>query len=103
MRRYPGVRLDNRRQPFGNWGHSWDVRPLTRRGHPLRVNDMSVVRGTALSNYPSLVAELGGDPAGLLRAAGIRGGDVGNYDAFIPLRAAIEATESAARGTTPPA
>ena len=58
---------------------------------------MSVVRGTALSNYPSLVTELGGDPAGLLRAAGVRERDVGNYDAFIPFRAAIRAMESAAR------
>jgi AraC-like DNA-binding protein len=63
---------------------------------------MSVVRGTALSNYPSLVAELGGDPAALLRAAGIRQRDAGNYDAFIPYRAAIQAIESAARTTHAP-
>jgi len=60
---------------------------------------MSVVRGTSLSNYPSLVAELGGDPASLLRAAGIRVSDIGNYDAFIPYRAAIQAIESAAHAT----
>ena len=63
---------------------------------------MSVVRGTALSNYPSLVTELGGDPAGLLRAAGIRDRDAGNYDAFIPYRAAIQAIESAAQTTDTP-
>ena len=63
---------------------------------------MSVVRGTALSNYPSLVAELGGDPAGLLRTAGIRARDVGNYDAFIPYRAMIQAIESAAQTTNTP-
>jgi AraC-like DNA-binding protein len=63
------------------------------------VNDMSVVRGTALSNYPSLVAELCGDPAALLHAAGIRKRDAGNYDAFIPYRAAIRAIESAAETT----
>jgi AraC-like DNA-binding protein len=63
---------------------------------------MSVVRGTALSNYSSLVTELGGDPAGLLRAAGIRDRDAGNYDAFIPYRAAIRAIESAARTTDTP-
>ncbi|MCV7077092.1 AraC family transcriptional regulator [Mycobacterium szulgai] len=63
---------------------------------------MSVVRGTALSNYPSLVAELGGDPAALLRAAGIREQDVGNYDAFVPFRAAIRAAESAAAATATP-
>jgi AraC-like DNA-binding protein len=63
---------------------------------------MSVVRGTALSNYPSLVAELGGDPAGLLRVAGIRDKDAGNYDAFISYRAAIHAIESAAQSTDTP-
>jgi AraC-like DNA-binding protein len=63
---------------------------------------MSVVRGTALSNYQGLVAELGGDPAGLLRAAGIRDRDAGNHDAFIPYRAAIRAIESAAQTTDTP-
>jgi AraC-like DNA-binding protein len=63
---------------------------------------MSVVRGTALSNYPSLVTELGGDPAGLLRSARVREQDVGNYDAFISFRAAIRAMESAAEATATP-
>ena len=63
---------------------------------------MSVVRGTALSNYPSLVTELGGDPAGLLLAAGVRDTDVGNYDAFVPIRATIRAIESAAEATATP-
>jgi AraC-like DNA-binding protein len=63
---------------------------------------MSVVRGSALSNYQGLVAELGGDPAGLLRAAGIRDRDAGNHDAFIPYRAAIRAIESAAQATDTP-
>jgi AraC-like DNA-binding protein len=63
---------------------------------------MSVVRGSALSNYQGLVAELGGDPAGLLRAAGIRDRDAGNHDAFIPYRAAIRAIESAAQTTGTP-
>jgi AraC-like DNA-binding protein len=63
---------------------------------------MSVVRGAALSNYPSLVAELGGDPDGLLHATGIRSQDAGNYDAFIPYRAAIQAIESAAQTTDTP-
>lgn len=60
---------------------------------------MSVVRGTALSNYPRLVAELGGDPVALLRATGIREQDVGDYDAFIPIRAIIRALETAAEAT----
>ena len=63
---------------------------------------MSVVRGTGMSGYLGLVAELGGDPDSLLRAAHIRRRDVGNYDAFIPLRAAIQATESAAEVTATP-
>ena len=63
---------------------------------------MSVVRGTGMSNYPSPVAELAGDPAILLRAAGIRRHDVGNYEAFIPFRAAIQVIESAAEATATP-
>ncbi|MDH6245856.1 AraC family transcriptional regulator [Mycobacterium sp. OTB74] len=60
---------------------------------------MSLVRGTALSNYPSLVKTLGADPAPLLRKAGIRPQDIGQYDVFISLRAAIDAVESAAEAT----
>ena len=60
---------------------------------------MSVVRGTALSNYPRLVQELGGDPVELLRAAGIRPQDIDEYDVFIPFRGVIAAVESAAIAT----
>jgi AraC-like DNA-binding protein len=63
---------------------------------------MSLVRGTALSNYPGLVKELGADPAPLLRKAGIRARDIGLYDVFIPLQSAIEAVESAAEVTDTP-
>lgn len=63
---------------------------------------MSVVRGTALSGYPRLVAELGGDPAGLLRAAGIRPHDVGEHEVFLPYRSLIVAVESAAAATSTP-
>ncbi|WP_156689184.1 AraC family transcriptional regulator [Mycobacterium sp. Marseille-P9652] len=63
---------------------------------------MSVVRGTALSGYSDLVAELGGDPVALLRAAGVRERDVGNYDAFISYRATVAAIESAAHVTGTP-
>jgi len=61
---------------------------------------MSVVRGTSLSNYARLVTELGGDPLELLRAAGIRPGDVGEHDVFLPYRAVITAMESAAAATS---
>src|SRR5262245_24289476 len=63
---------------------------------------MSVVRGTALSNYPRLVHELGGDPVELLRDAGVRPEDVGKYDVFIALRRASAAIESAAIATATP-
>jgi AraC-like DNA-binding protein len=65
----------------------------------LTFEDTSVVRGTALSNYPRLVQELGGDPAELLRAAGIRPQDIDEYDVFIPFRGVITAVESAAIAT----
>ena len=61
-----------------------------------------MVRGTGLSGYQSLVTELGGDPGGLLRAAGVRERDVGNYDAFIPVGALVRAMESAAEATATP-
>jgi len=60
---------------------------------------MSVVRGTSLSGYPRLVAELGGDPVGLLRAAGIRPQDVGEHEVFLPYRSLIVAVETAAAAT----
>ncbi len=61
-----------------------------------------MIRGTALSNYPGLVAELGGDPAALLRAAGIRPRDIGEQDVFVSLRSAVQAVESAAAATGTP-
>ncbi|HEY5857979.1 MAG TPA: AraC family transcriptional regulator [Aldersonia sp.] len=63
---------------------------------------MSVVRGTSLTGYPGLVAELGGDPDALLRAAGVRPADVGRFDAFLTYRALIHAVESAAHVTATP-
>jgi AraC-like DNA-binding protein len=63
---------------------------------------MSVVRGTALSGYSRLVAELGGDPVGLLRAAGIRPQDVGEHEVFLPYRNLIVAVETAATSTATP-
>ncbi len=63
---------------------------------------MSVVRGTALASYPGLVTELGGDPARLLRAAGIRPSDVEKYEVFIPFRGVLQAVESAAASTATP-
>ncbi len=64
--------------------------------------DVSVVRGTALSGYPRLVAELGGDSNELLRAAGIRPEDVGEHEIFLPYRSLIVAIETAATATATP-
>lgn len=63
---------------------------------------MSIVRGTALSGYPRLVTELGGDPVELLRAAGIRLQDVGDHEIFLPYRSIIVAVETAAAATSTP-
>lgn len=63
---------------------------------------MSVVRGTALSGYPELVTELGGDPAALLAAAGVPAGAVGTHEVFVPYRAVILAVETAAGATACP-
>ncbi len=61
-----------------------------------------MVRGTSLSGYPELVSELGGDPGRLLRAAGIRQADVGEYEVFIPFLSVMRAIESAAADTAAP-
>jgi AraC-like DNA-binding protein len=63
---------------------------------------MSVVRGTSLSGYPQLVTEVGGDPTALLRAAHIRRQEVGNYYAFIPVRAVVQVIENSAEATGTP-
>jgi AraC-like DNA-binding protein len=63
---------------------------------------MSVVRGTSLSNYPRLVAELGGDPVALLATAGIDLDAVGRHDVFVPLPRVVTALEAAADGTGTP-
>jgi hypothetical protein len=60
---------------------------------------VSVIRATSLSGYPRLVADLGGDPAELLRAVGVRPQDVGKHDVFLPYRSVIVAIESAAAAT----
>ena len=63
---------------------------------------MSVVRGTSLSNYPRLVAELGGDPVALLATAGIGLNAVGRHDVFVPLPRVVTAIEAAAVAVAAP-
>ena len=75
---------------------------LTVGDNFLTVGDMSVIRGTCLTGYPTLVDELGGDPDVLLSRAGIRHDDVGRFDAFFTYLALIQALESAAVQTNTP-
>lgn len=70
---------------------------LTFRDIFLTVRDMSVIRGTALTNFDVLVAEFGGDGAALLAAAHVPLDDFGRHDRFISLENAIQAVETAAR------
>lgn len=63
---------------------------------------MSLIRATSLQGYPELVAELGEDPAALLRAAGIPRNQVGLPDAYLGYRDVVHALESAARATDAP-
>ena len=60
---------------------------------------MTLIRGTALGGYRELVAELGGDADGLLRAVGLNSDAVGEYGAFLDYRRMLHALESAARQT----
>lgn len=64
------------------------------------LDDMSLIRGTALLGYPELVAEIGGDPDALLDAAGIPRASVGDPEAYMGYRAVITAVESAAKATS---
>lgn len=61
--------------------------------------DMALIRGTCLSGYPELVAELGGDPSRLLADAGLHLRDIGRNDVFISYLGVIAAVESAAVAT----
>lgn len=61
--------------------------------------DMALIRGTCLSGFPELVAELGGDPSRILGDAGLRMGDIGRNDVFVSYLGVIAAVESAAVAT----
>lgn len=60
------------------------------------------MRGTSLSNYPKLLAQLGGDPDAVLAGAGIDPATVGRQDVFVPLPRVAIAIESAAGATSTP-
>ena len=63
---------------------------------------MELIRGTALSGYCALTADLGADPVQLLRSVGIRPDDTEDIDGFISLRGAVRALELAAEATAAP-
>lgn len=74
---------------------------LTVQDRSLTVDDVAVIRGTALTNFPELVEDLGGDARELAEAAQVRYDDIGRQDRFISLLDGIGLLElsAAALGT----
>jgi AraC-like DNA-binding protein len=72
---------------------------LTFDDTPRSNETVSLIRGTALLGFPELVAELGYHAETFLLAAGIERASVGDPDAFISYRAAIDLLESASQTT----
>ncbi|MEE3849363.1 AraC family transcriptional regulator [Gordonia sp. LSe1-13] len=60
---------------------------------------MSVIRGTSLTGFFEETTALGADTDALLRTAGIRPEDVGNFESFFTYVAMIHALEAAAQRT----
>lgn len=65
----------------------------------LTLDDMSLIRGTALQGFVDLARDLGADPDGLLRQAHLDPAKVGSHDSFLEYRSVIAALEAAARST----
>ena len=63
---------------------------------------MAVIRATALSFFPEVVREVGGDPDRLLAQVGIDPSDVGRSDVFVSLHSAVTVLEIAAKATSTP-
>lgn len=63
---------------------------------------MAVIRATALSFFPEVVREVGGDSDWLLEQVGIDPSDVGRSDVFVPLHSAVTVLEIAANATSTP-
>lgn len=68
----------------------------------LTVRDMAVIRGSALTNYHELVAELGGDGSRLLAGARVSPTDAGSYERFISLPNGARALEATAAALNAP-
>lgn len=83
-----------------------DRRSLTIHDNRRRIREIIVlvhtIRATCLLQFSELLTELGADPDAILRDAGIRPEDAGQEDKFIPLRAAVQAVETAAAVTSIP-
>ncbi|WP_207551707.1 AraC family transcriptional regulator ligand-binding domain-containing protein, partial [Mycobacteroides abscessus] len=63
---------------------------------------MAVIRGSALTNYHELVAELGGDGSRLLAGARVSPTDAGSYERFISLPNGARALEATAAALNAP-
>lgn len=63
---------------------------------------MAVIRAAALSHFPEVVRDVGGDPDRLLAQVGIDPSEVGRSDVFVPLHCAVAALENAAQATSTP-
>ena len=63
---------------------------------------MAVIRATALSFFPEVVREAGGNPDRLLAQVGIDPSDAGRSDVFVPLHSAVTVLEIAAKDTSTP-
>jgi AraC-like DNA-binding protein len=75
---------------------------LTFRDSHLTFEDMAVIRATALSFFPEVVREAGGDPDRLLAQVGIDPSDAGRSDVFVSLHSAVTVLEIAAKDTSTP-
>ncbi len=58
---------------------------------------MSIIRGTALTNFDELVAELGGDGREFAAAAHLRHADIGRHDRYISLPHGLRLLDDVAR------
>lgn len=63
---------------------------------------MPLIRGTALTHFPTLVAELGGDAQAFAAAAEIPYDDIGRHDRFISLPRGAQMLEAVAEELTTP-
>lgn len=65
----------------------------------LTLNDMTLVRGTALLGFTELATDLGAEPGALLERAQVAPAAVGDHDSFIGYRNVIALLEDAASAT----